>query len=203
MPRPRNMALPDTEGAETRLDPRVERSRAAIIEAAQAAVLENGYRGLTIEDVSVRSGVAKTTIYRHWPDRAALLVDVFESLSTSQMVPDTGDVDADLRTALLGLAEGLRSAAWAGAMPSIIEAGERDDELRPLVVSFVERRRKPMRDRIAAAVRTGELPSGVEPDLAVAMLSGPLFYRRFITRQPVSPRVVDAIVTTVLAGLRA
>ena len=40
-------------------------------------------------------------------------------------------------------------------------------------------------------------------DLAVAMLSGPLFYRRFITRQPVSPRVVDAIVTTVLAGLRA
>ena len=46
MPRPRNMALPDTEGAETRLDPRVERSRAAIIEAAQAAVLENGYRGL-------------------------------------------------------------------------------------------------------------------------------------------------------------
>ena len=65
------------------------------------------------------------------------------------------------------------------------------------------RQRKPMRDRIAAAVRTGELPSGVEPDLAVAMLSGPLFYRRFITRQPVSPRVVDAIVTTVLAGLRA
>lgn len=165
-------------------------------------MLEHGYRGLTIEDVSARSGVAKTTIYRHWPDRASLLVDVFESLSTAQTVPHTDDLDADLRVAMHGLAEGLRSAVWACAMPSLIEAAERDDEFRPLIASFVERRCTPVRDRVAIAVRDGELASGIEPDLIVAMLSGPLFYRRFITRQHVSARVTDAIVSTVLAGLR-
>ena len=184
-----------------RVDPRIERSRAAILDAAREAIQEHGYRGLTIEDVSARSGVAKTTIYRHWPGRVPLLVDVFESLSTTQVVPHTNDLAADLRAALLTLAEALRSSCWAAVMPSLMEAAEREAEFRSLIGEFIDRRRKPLRDRVADAVAVGDLNGTIEPDLVVAMLTGPLFYRRFITRQPVSTRVVHALVATVLAGL--
>ena len=184
-----------------RIDPRVERSRAAVLEAARDTVREHGYRGLTIEEVSERSGVAKTTIYRHWSDRASLLEAVFESLAGAPEVPATADLRADITVAMHALAAALRTSTWACAMPSLIEAAERDEEFRPMARAFVERRRLPMRARIAAAVGEGHLPAGTDPDIVVAMLTGPLFYRRFITRQPVTTRVADAVLDAVLGGL--
>ena len=73
-----------------RVDPRVERSRMVILEAAVEELAEVGYGGVTIESVAARAGVGKSTIYRHWPDKLALIADAFETFHV-QMVPDLGD----------------------------------------------------------------------------------------------------------------
>ena len=63
-----------------RVDPRVERTRLSVLAAAAELMAEVGWGGVTIESVSARSGVARTTIYRHWPDRLALLANAMASV---------------------------------------------------------------------------------------------------------------------------
>jgi TetR/AcrR family transcriptional regulator, regulator of autoinduction and epiphytic fitness len=73
-----------------RPDPRVERSRMVILAAAVDELARVGYGGVTIESVAGRAGVGKSTIYRHWPDKLALIADAFETFH-EQMVPDLSD----------------------------------------------------------------------------------------------------------------
>ena len=74
------------------VDPRIERSRCAVLEATVALLAESGYGAVTIEAVAARSGVAKSTIYRHWPGRVELIHDAFLELKPPVVVPSDGDV---------------------------------------------------------------------------------------------------------------
>src|SRR6266487_3976075 len=76
-----------TAQRENRIDPRVERSRMVVLEAAVDELADAGYGGVTIESVAARAGVAKSTIYRHWPDKLALIADAFETFH-EHMVPN-------------------------------------------------------------------------------------------------------------------
>ena len=77
-------------------DPRVARSRAAVLDATVDLLGEVGHGGTTVEAIAERSGVAKTTIYRHWPSRAPLLIDAFHCRVEHVEATPTGDVRADL-----------------------------------------------------------------------------------------------------------
>ncbi|MGH2870932.1 MAG: TetR/AcrR family transcriptional regulator, partial [Solirubrobacteraceae bacterium] len=81
-------------------DPRVERSRMVILSAAVEELAETGYGRVTIQSVAARAGVGKSTIYRHWPDKLALIADAFESFH-EQMVPELADLPARHAVALL------------------------------------------------------------------------------------------------------
>src|SRR5205807_9252928 len=65
---------------DTEQDPRIERSRRVILEAALAELGEAGYGALTIESVAPRAGVGKSTIYRHWSGKLTLVEDAFRTL---------------------------------------------------------------------------------------------------------------------------
>src|SRR6516225_7610700 len=82
------------------VDPRVERSRRVVRQAALDELGEVGYGAFTIESVAARAGVGKSTIYRHWPDKLALIADAFETFH-EQLVPDLGDLPARDAVALL------------------------------------------------------------------------------------------------------
>src|ERR1700677_489690 len=92
------------------LDERVRRSRAAVIGATSQLLFERGFGGATVDEISRRSGVAKTTIYRHWPTRADLLRDACSTLSTPLDTPDAGSLEADLTALMTNLTSILRSA---------------------------------------------------------------------------------------------
>ena len=79
--------------------PRSDEARRRALEATRDLIVENGVTSLTIEDVAARSGVAKTTIYRHWPERASLIVDAVNDIVTippeaMQPLPDMGEATA-------------------------------------------------------------------------------------------------------------
>jgi AcrR family transcriptional regulator len=185
-------------------DRRVARSKAAILDACAALLSEQGFAGVTVEAVAARSGAAKTTIYRHWPSREALLVDAFGTCAgPSGGACDTGVLREDLRALLLGLAGALREAVWCAALPSLVDAAARDPELARLHERVVAERRAPLMAAIARGVARGELPPDTDAGAAVAMLAGPLFYRHMISREPVDEAFVTAVLDGALAGLRA
>lgn len=186
-----------------RRDPRVARSRAAVLAAATGLVREEGMTGVSIEAVSARSGVAKTTIYRHWPSRAALVVDAFRALSEPCTPPDTGSVRDDLVRLLESLAAKLAGEGFACALGGLLEAAERDPELGRLHAAFMVEVRGPFADVLDRGVARGELPADLDRSLAAMLLPGPLFYRRMVAREPVTdPAEVAALVDAVLPVLR-
>jgi AcrR family transcriptional regulator len=188
-----------TEGA----DPRVLRSRRAIIDAAIESLVENGFGGTTIEAIAARSGAAKTTIYRHWPDRRAVLLAAVESIVPTAEAADTGSLRGDLTSFAHDLDRVLHATPTSALVPGLIEAAERDPELARALADFTAKRRQPIHAAVARAVTRGEAPAGTDPELVADLLLGPLFYRRLLSREPLTDTFIDQVTAAVLASLGA
>ncbi|MCL3837053.1 TetR/AcrR family transcriptional regulator [Aeromicrobium duanguangcaii] len=184
------------------VDPRVTRTRDRVLTTTLALLTESGLGGLTIDDVSTRSGVAKTTIYRHWTNRNALIVDACLLMTDQhEEPPETGTLEGDLRAILTELAHLLTTARWSSILPSIVDAAERDPEIAEVHAKLQAGHAAPMRVALKRAVDRGELPADADISALAAALRGPLYFRRWFTREPLDPPFVDLVVRGVLAGL--
>jgi AcrR family transcriptional regulator len=187
---------------EKRIDPRVTQSRERTLAATLELLMESGLSGLTIEDVARRSGVAKTTIYRHWPDREALVIDAcLQMTDGDEEPPDTGSLEGDVRAILTELAGLLGTARWASVLPSIVDAAERDPSLAAVLGRLQRGHAAPLRAALERAAGRGEIPADADLDAIAAALRGPLYFRRWFTREPVDDGFVDLVIRGVLAGL--
>jgi AcrR family transcriptional regulator len=175
-------------------DDRILRSKKTVLEATHQLLLEAGLGGVSVDEVSKRSGVAKTTIYRHWPSRSALLLDACAKLSARPQAPDTGSLRGDLQTLSLYIAARLRTAPWATVLPSIIDAAERDSRLAALQKKLHGEMRAAFRLIVERAQKRGEIAPGVDPSEFIASILGPLFYRRWFSREPLDERFVLRVV---------
>jgi AcrR family transcriptional regulator len=190
---------PTSSMRQTRVDGRIERSRHAVLTAALELLGESGVGGFSVDEVARRSGVAKTTIYRHWPTREALVVDTCSRLSAEQQIPDTGSLEADLTAILTNIAHLLQTANWSAVLPSIIDSAERDPEFAELVSQIQRGHATPLREALQRATRKGELPARTDLSTTVAALLGPLFYRRWFSREPIDDEFVYATIKRAIA----
>jgi TetR/AcrR family transcriptional regulator of autoinduction and epiphytic fitness len=168
--------------------------RAALDELADA-----GYGGFTIESVAARAGVAKSTIYRHWSDKLALVADAFES-SHEEMVPDTATGTARDRivSLLRHVAEVVVDSTFSRCIPALIEGAVRDRRLREFQHRYSTERRGGLVAGIDDGIAAGEFSHQIDPDLAAQLLLGVIFYRRLMTDEPFDPAGADNLVDTVL-----
>jgi AcrR family transcriptional regulator len=180
------------------LDQRVRRSRAKVLGATAELLFERGFGGASVDEISRRSGVAKTTIYRHWPTRADLLRDACSTISTPQDVPETGSFETDVTALMTDLAHLLRSARWTSVLPSVIDAAERSPDIADLHRRLQQGYSAPFRTVIQRAMQKGELPKGTDIAVLVAALTGPLFYRRWFSREPLTDAFAKQIVRRVI-----
>jgi TetR/AcrR family transcriptional regulator, regulator of autoinduction and epiphytic fitness len=180
-------------------DPRVERSRMVILEAAVQELAEVGYGGATIESIAVRAGVGKSTVYRHWPDKLALIADAFETFH-EQMVPDLGDrpVRESVAMLLRHVAEVVVDSTFSRCIPALIEGAERDPRVREFHHRYSAERRQALIDLLGQGIAQGEIAAGVDPELATSALLGVIFYRRLMTEKPLDPNEADRLVDLVL-----
>lgn len=179
------------------VDKRVQRSTKAVLAATLQLLAEAGFSGVSVDEVSRRSGVAKTTIYRHWPSRAALLLAACSRLSAKPQAPDTGTLRGDLTALADSMARRLRSDRWATILPSVIDAAERDPELAEVQTRLHADFMEPLYAVIARARKNGELPMDIEPSRIVASVVGPLYFRRWFSRQPLDEAFVRDVVDRV------
>ena len=184
------------------LDPRIERSRSAILQAVLDELSDKGYGALTIESAARRAGVGKATIYRHWPDKIALIADAFKLLQ-AQRDPElvTGSPRQKLERALRHVADVVADSPFSACLPALIEGAERDRAVRRFHHQFQAEARKPTIALIAEGVASGDFPARIDPELAAFALLGAIFFCRLMTGTPFPQERVPDLIETVL-GVR-
>ena len=180
---------------------RVKRSKDTVLAATVQLMSEEGLSGVTIDTVSERSGVAKTTIYRHWSSRTELLLDACTRLGGRREPPerppppDTGSLQGDAQELALNLARQLKTAKWALILPSVIDMAERSQELAAIHSRMHSGFMQGFYAVIERARKRGEMPKGRTPPDLVASLVGPLLYRRYYSREPLDGKFIGTIVS--------
>jgi AcrR family transcriptional regulator len=186
--------------------PRSAEAHRAILDAAIALFVEEGYEGMSIEGVAARAGVGKTTIYRRWTSKEDLVIDAINQLIFDVEPPDTGSVRQDL-VEMLVIIQTLMTSSPAGEIFPRMAA--QVAARSPLGVAYLERVIEPrfavLQGMIGRGVERDELPARVDPELARVLLVGPVLMLKLIgrlTRRGARQRA-ERIVDTVLAGLKA
>jgi TetR/AcrR family transcriptional regulator of autoinduction and epiphytic fitness len=184
-------------------DPRIEHSRRVICRAALTEFAEAGYCGFRMDSVAARAGVGRSTVYRHWPNKAALIADALETLNTQ---PDPardlveGSARERVELILNHLAEVLGDSPLSACVPALVHAAETDPAVRDFHHAYSARRRQRLTDTITAGVVAGELPARIDPDAASVALAGAMFYRRLMTADASDADFIARLVDTVLGA---
>lgn len=181
-------------------DPRVVRTRASVLAAACDALVEDGYAGVTIDGVSRRSGVARTTVYRHWASVPELVLDAVDSLKPPLEAPDTGSLRSDALIVLRSLRDALSDSPWGRVLPVVVEAAFREPEFFERQRSFVRERRGVLRAVLLRGIERGELAAPDELDVVAERLVAPLFYRHLISHDPITDAHLERSLDAVLAA---
>ena len=157
---------------------------------------------MTIEAVSLRSGVAKTTIYRWWPNRAALVVDLLLVVAAAAVpMPSSGDPLRSIRTELGLVARALESLTGR-LLLSVLGEAQHDPEVRAaLRKGLFHPRRRATAQVVRRAQTSGTIRRDVPPLLVVDLLFGPLFYRKFVLQERVTRGFVTQVYERVLSGV--
>ncbi|MEV4315039.1 TetR/AcrR family transcriptional regulator [Actinocrispum sp. NPDC049592] len=175
---------------------RSEQARQAVLQAADDLVVERGFAGVTIEGIAARAGVAKQTIYRWWSSKVDILLDTFiEDMAQHLTPPDHGDLVSDLRAHLANVARFLTRSAPGVVFRALAGQAQHDPELAErLRTGYLSQQRSRDRVPLQRAIDRGELPAGLDVDLAVDQLLGPLYYRALVTGDPMPRAFTDQLV---------
>jgi AcrR family transcriptional regulator len=184
--------------------PRSERARRAILQAANDLLESEGFAAVTVEAIAERARVSKATIYRWWPNRAAVVMDGFLSIVSSEVpFPHTGRAREDIRIHMRRLAE-----AFGGKMgrtvAALIAEGQADPELAEALRSrWLSVRRAEVRDILELGIERGELRDDIDLEVAVDVLYGPIYYRMLVGHARLDKAFADNLADHIFAGLAA
>ena len=183
--------------------PRSEHARLAILQSTLQLLEEKGFPSLTIEDVAAQANVGKATVYRWWPNKAALIADAFASSTTRKLhFPDTGSVCSDMSRQMRQLIKVFRSRRGR-IVSAILSGGQTDPEL---IAAFRERFLKPRRQEAYATLRRGidrgELRADQDLDLLLDSLYGPIYMRFLIQHDRLTADFINRLCALVLRGAR-
>lgn len=191
---------PDDDTTRRRPGGRSARVRASVLDAAFAELRAVGFESLSIDDVARRAGVHKTTVYRRWPTKTDLVVDAALARADDTVpLPDTGDLDADLRLLARAVASNLEATAptTRALVAASLDSAEASSGMR----EFWSDRLGASTAIIDRAVARSDVPSHVDPVLAIELLVGPLWLRFLLTGEPIGTDVCDRLAATVAAAL--
>jgi AcrR family transcriptional regulator len=184
--------------------PRSEESRQSILRSTLKLLKgDGGFSELSIEAIAADASVGKTTVYRWWPTKAALVADAFAVSANDELLfPDTGSVQNDMSLQMRRLIRVFRSERGK-VVAALLAGGQSDPEL---IEAFRERflwpRRKQAYQTLQRGIDRGELPTDTDLDLVLDSLYGPVYMRFLIRHQKLDEAFADGICALVLGGLK-
>ena len=175
----------------------------AVLAAAEALLAECGYSSITIEQIAARAGASKATIYRWWPSKAAIFMEIYSLLGNEFAQPgNTGTVENDLRTQLRAAFKLFRETVAGMALAGFVaEAQSNPETARLLREEFALFRRQANVDVLNRAMARGEVRADITPELVSEMISGAVYYSVLVGQPDFTDARADEIVRTILHGV--
>jgi len=186
--------------------PRDARTTQSILKAALELGTELGFDGLTVEGVAARSGVGKSTIYRRWPDVWSVVADaVLADAARIAPVQERATARESFRVSMRLVARSFRGRLGEILRPLIGRAQIDKNLRRALAEHWLSARREISRKIVRRGIASGELRAGLEPDIVLDALYGPLYHRLLLPYDGdavhLSDAYIDALIDTVFGGL--
>lgn len=163
----------------------------------------DGVNAVTFDEVARRSGVAKTTIYRHFDTKNQLLMEALDRQTIFPEVPDTGNLRTDLLQFFTTIQPLFRNEQLRAATLDLMAVAARDDELQQLHQATVRDRTQAMKTIFTRAQARGELPADLDYIDAFDFLEGPFFVRTMLYPEKVDDLDLDRTIDRIIAALRA
>jgi AcrR family transcriptional regulator len=183
--------------------PRSEESRQSILRSTLKLLKQDGFPELSIEAIAADANVGKTTVYRWWPTKAALVADAFSTSADEELrFPNTGSVYTDISLQMRGLIRIFRSQRGK-IVAALLAGGQSDPELlKAYRERFLWPRRRQAYQTLQRGVDRGELPVGCDFDLILDSLYGPILMRFLIRHVKLEESFADEICGLVMQGLK-
>lgn len=183
------------------MDPRIERTRATVMDTATQLLVEGGPTALTMDAVVARSGVAKSTLYRHWPTRDALVAAVFTHIAPEIPVPDPDlPFDAALRTFVQAIAAIAGDEHWKPLIPALLLLKAQHPDIAELEAHLNDQQMDIIGPVIERGIAEGHLRDDLPVDVLVALLVGPVVANALTSITPLTPEFTDEAVDHFLRG---
>ncbi|MGV9817225.1 TetR/AcrR family transcriptional regulator [Nocardia xishanensis] len=183
---------------------RSARVRDAVRAATLAELAEHGFQGLGVDAVAQRSGVHKTTVYRRWGSPEGLIADALDLAADEPWpVPDTGTLAGDLRALTELVRTGFADPEAGPVATAFIAAAMQNSAAATALHDFYRARHRQSAEVVRRAVRRGELDPGVDAEQVVRFAVAPIFYRLFVSREPVTADDARHAADAALAAARA
>jgi AcrR family transcriptional regulator len=177
--------------------------------AIRAAVFQElatvGYGRMSIEGVARRAGVGKTAVYRRWPSKLQMVIDVVSAVAVPDApAPGTGTLRGDLRALLGTTAQALRHPLASQIVPDLLAEAARNPDIAQTLRTALSQIQESVGEAIIqGAVARGELPAETDTRFALDVVVGPLYWRLAVVRGPLPPEYLDRLARTAAAALAA
>ncbi len=177
----------------------------AVLAAAARLVRRRGYNGVTIEAIAAAAGAGKQTIYRWWPSKAALFLEVYTGLaSEAKLRFDTGSVAGDLRFLLRRLFRIYAATPAKAILAGLIAEAPGDRRVaKALTDHLVRGRRHLLRSALERGRDRGEIRQNADLNFAVDTISAAIWFRLLLGHAPLDNRFADQLVAQIRLGIGA
>src|SRR6185437_7282 len=171
--------------------PRSSKAHDKVLHAALDLFGERGIEATSMDAIAQTSGVSKATIYNHWADKEALLMEVMLFVNGLDREPeevDSGDLLRDLTTILCRRTSGHLNAARNRITPALIAYSAVHQEFgKAWRHRVIEPQRNHIRSILQRGIQQGLLRKDLDLELGVALLLGPLLYFRVLQKGMKAP----------------
>ncbi|WP_213806305.1 TetR/AcrR family transcriptional regulator [Granulicella sp. dw_53] len=181
--------------------PRSDDAHQAILQAALQLVSAQGFRAITVNQIAAHAGVGKMTLYRRWPNKAAVVMDaLLELVGPETAFPSSARALDSIREQL-GLQAKFFRSRYGRLIRSLLAESQFDEEL---ATAFRERWIQPRRGGVIQVLKTaiqeGDLRSDIDLETTTDMLYGPLYYRLLLGTGTINTVFIDHLYRQFLAG---
>ena len=192
-----------TDKQQRRDDPRMARTRARALEATLELAAESGLHACTFDAVSERSGVARSTLYRHWSNQSELVMDALQSQHLDEhLAPNTGSLRDDMLVHILELGRHLEGSTLGAMLAQMVAAASTDPDMSDIMRNISDYYLSNDAEIIERAQERGEVAPDIDPTFAALLFSAPIFYRYLLARKPIDGRWITSHVDAVVGFLR-
>jgi len=185
--------------------PRDEDVRKRILDSAAQLLQDRCFDDISVDAIAEMSGAGKATVYRWWPNKAAVLIEAFrERIAQEMPFPDTGDFRQDVRQQLQNFTEIIYWGKRGKVFRSFIAGAQADPEIaKAFREVWIRPRRAEARQLFERYIAMGVARSDLDPDLAVELIFSPLYYRLLTGWGEITGKYLDHLVDNIFPAFLA